>query len=117
MKIINVSTKEQLDELYNESALTWEGLSSDEGNLNAVENWLNQHGAITEGKEPTFHIITGELMNTTYGLTGDNAYSKDLTLVSVTNIDQMKVVFPRFEVGGRWFDDVVDNNVRRERGE
>ena len=115
MKTIYVSTKEQLDELYNQSALTWEGLIADEENLNAVENWLKAHGAIIEHTEPTFHIITGELMNTTYGLTGDNAYSKDLTLVSVTDIDQMAVVFPRFEVGGRWFDDVVDNNVRRER--
>ena len=114
MKTIYVSTKEQLDELYNQSALTWEGLSADEENLNAVENWLKAHSAIIEGKEPAFHIITGELMNTTYGLTSDNAYSKDLTLVSVTDIDQMAIVFPRFEVGGRWFDDVVDNNVRRE---
>ena len=115
MKKINVFTKEQLNELYNQSALTWEGLSADEENLNAVENWLKEHGAIIEGKEPAFYIITGELMNTTYGLTNDNAYSKDLTLVSVTDIDQTKIALPRFEVGGRWFDDVVDNNVRRER--
>ena len=32
MNIINVTTKEQLDVLYNQSALTWEGLSSDEEN-------------------------------------------------------------------------------------
>ena len=114
MKTIYVFTKEQLDELYNQSALTWEGLSADAENLNAVENWLKKNGAIIEGKEPIFHIITGRLMNKVYGLTGDNSYSNDLTIVSVTNIDQMAVVFPRFEVGGRWFDDVVDNNARRE---
>ena len=33
MKIINVETKEQLKELYDCSAMTWEGLSVDEGNL------------------------------------------------------------------------------------
>jgi hypothetical protein len=26
----------------------------------------------------------------------------------------MAIVIPRFEVGGRWFDDVVDNNRMRE---
>lgn len=114
MKIINVSTKLELQALYNESALTWEGLAADEENLNAVENWLNEHGAILKTIEPTFHIITGEMMNTVYGLTGSNAYPSDLTLVSVTDINQMKIIMPRFEVGGRWFDDIVDNNASRE---
>ena len=114
MNIINVTTKEQLNKLYNQSALTWEGLSADEENLNAVKEWLEEHGALTS-VEPTFHIITGEFMNEQYGLSGDNAYPKDCTIVSVTDIDQMKIVIPRFEVGGRWFDDIVDNNVRREK--
>ena len=114
MKIINVTTKKELNALYNESALTWEGLSSDEANLDAVKDWLKEHGAIIEGTEPTFHIITGELMNTQYELTGSNAYAEDLTIVSVTDINQMAIVLPRFEVGGRWFDDIVDNNARRE---
>lgn len=113
MKIINVSTKEQLDALYNQSALTWEGLTSDEENLNAVKDWLKEHGAILEGKEPTFHIITGELMNDTYNLIGSNAYPEDLSIVSVTDILQGQIILFRFEVGGRWFDDIVDNNARR----
>ena len=113
MKTINVSTKHQLDALYNQSALTWEGLTSDEGNLNAVKEWLEENGAILEGEEPTFDIITGELMNTQYDLSGSNAYAEDLTIVSVTNINQRAIIIPRFEVGGRWFDDIVDNNARR----
>ena len=115
MKIINVSTKEQLDNLYNQSALTWEGMNTDEDNLNAIKEWLNEHGSILENTEPTFHIISGELMNDTYGLTGRNAYPNDCNIVSVTDINQMKVTLPRFEVGGRWFDDIVDNNAMRER--
>ena len=113
MKIINVFTKEQLDELYNEGALTWEGLSTSEDNLNAVMEWLKDHKAIIEGVEPTFHITTGRLMNKYYGLTGDNAYHNDLSIVSVTDIIDYQVAIARFEVGGRWFDDIVDNNVRR----
>lgn len=114
MNIINVSTKEQLDALYKQSALTWDGLSIDEENLNAVKEWLNEHNAILEGTEPTFHIITGELMNSTYGLTDSNAYPEDLPIVSVTDINQVNIMIARFEVDGRWFDDIVDNNARRE---
>ena len=114
MNIINVTTRKQLDALYNQSALTWEGLSADEENLNAVRNWLEEHGALTN-VEPDFHIISGEFMNEQYGLSGSNAYAEDLTLVSVTDINQMAIVIPRFEVGGRWFDDIVDNNRMREK--
>ena len=113
MNIINVTTKEQLDVLYNQSALTWEGLSSDEENLNAVRNWLEEHGAI-QYVEPNFHIIKGKLMNEVYGLSGDNAYPEDLNIISVTDINQMAITLIRFAVGGRWFDDIVDNNARRE---
>lgn len=114
MKIINTFTKEQLDELYNESALTWEGLSTSEENLNAVMEWLKDHKATIEGVEPTFHITTGRLMNKYYGLTGDNAYHNDLSIVSVTGINPVPIALARFEVGGRWFDDVVNNNEMRE---
>ena len=115
MNIINVSTKEQLDNLYNQSALTWEGMDTDEGNLNDIKEWLNRHGAILENTEPTFHIITGDLMNVIYGLTGRNAYPDDLNVLSVTNINQARIIIPRLEVGGRWFDDIVDNNAGREK--
>ncbi len=115
MKVIHVFTKEQLDALYNQSALTWEGLSISEDNLNAVMNWLKDHNALVEGVEPTFHITTGRLMNKYYGLTGDNAYHNDLNIVSVTNILDYQVALARFEVGGRWFSDIVDNNARREQ--
>lgn len=109
-----VTTKSALDALYNQSALTWEGMSSDDENLNAIENWLRDYAAIPDNTEPTAHIIKGEFMNATYGLTGNNAYPDDCTILSVTGIDQMKIALPRFGVDGRWFDDIVDNNARRK---
>ena len=112
MNKIIVTTKTELDALYNCSALTWEGLSTDTENLESVIDWLKVHNAETE--EVTFHIIKGELMNEIYGLTGTNAYPDDLDIVSVTGIKQEKIIFARFEVGGRWFDDIVDNNRMRE---
>lgn len=109
-----VTNKSELNALYNESALTWEGLLADDEGLKAVKNWLEEHDAILDNTEPTAHIIKGELMNEVYGLKGNNAYPNDLTILSITGIDQMKVALRRFQVGGRWFDDIVDNNARRE---
>jgi hypothetical protein len=117
MKIVNVTTKEQLDVLYDESALTFEGLMADEENLNALYDWLKEHHGIITGTEPTFHIISGKVMNDNYHLTGNNAYKDDLTIVSCTDIADFTVSIFRFELGGRWFDDIVDNNARREDGE
>ena len=53
-------------------------------------------------------------MNEVYELTGDNAYQDDASIVSVMDIDMMKVVLARFEIGARWFDDIVENNRFRE---
>ena len=53
-------------------------------------------------------------MNNIYNLYDNNAYNKDLTIVSIIGIDLMKIALKRFSVGGRWFDDIVDNNARRK---
>lgn len=113
-KITNVTTKEQLDTLYENSAFTMEGLLED--SIPDLMKWLEEHNAI-ETETPNVHIIKGKLMNDIYELTGDNAYPDDLTIVSILGINLLAIVYPRFEIGGRWFDDVVDNNLRRERGE
>lgn len=68
-------------------------------------------------REVAYHI-KGGLMNREYGLTGDNAYQDDLSILYF-RLDDMEnpnaLAIPRFAVGGRWFDDVVDNNARREK--
>ena len=56
-------------------------------------------------------------MNQNYRLTGANAYNDNLTLISIKTEDIKevnKIAIPRFEIDGRWFDDIVDNNARRE---
>ena len=63
------------------------------------------------------YIVSGKVMNVYCDLTGDNAYQDDLNLIAIklSDIaDYSKIVLPRFQVGGRWFDDIVDNNRRRE---
>ena len=109
------TTKKEMDELYEGSALTWEGLDTSDENLEDVIAWIQSCG--TELWSDTFYITSGKDMNEYCGgLKGRKAYPKDLSIVSIklSNIKKVEnIVVRRFEVGGRWFDDIVDNNRRR----
>lgn len=112
MKKIYVENKNILDELYNDSALTMEGLAED--SIPDFIDWIKER---TELENERAYIITGKIMNEKYMLTGDNSYSDDLTIVCIKLSDMKNpnnIFTARFEIGGRWFDDVVDNNIDRE---
>lgn len=110
--IERVTTKEQLDNLYNHSALTIEGLA--EQSIPDFLRWLADNTTFTK-ENPTVYITSGKVMNDFYSLTGSNAYKDDLSLVSIIDIDITKIILTRFAIGGRWFDDIVDNNERRQK--
>ena len=116
MNKILVKTREQLNDLIKDSALTWEGLKmKTEKDYKQVTDWMREHGA--EAKTENVYITTGKTMNALEGLTGSNAYPDDLSIVSfkLSEIKNWKtLVTPRFAVDGRWMDDIVDNNRRRE---
>ena len=115
MNKITVTTKEVLDELYNDSTLTIIGLVDDDENLQDFLNWVKEFTPIIN---ENVYIIKGKIMNSFYHLSGSNRYKDDLTIVCVKLSDLKNsnaIVIPRFSVGGRWFDDVVDNNKRREK--
>lgn len=109
--IEHVTEREQLDEFYNHSTFTLEGLSED--SIPDLMNWLEEKTEFTSDN-PIVYVTKGKLMNEVYELTGDNAYQDDASIVSVMDIDMMKVVLARFEIGARWFDDIVENNRFRE---
>ena len=115
MNIIKVTTKAQLDELYKDWSLTMEGFSPEEANLRDLLDWVRE---LTPLKREDIYTIEGAVMNREYGLTGTNAYpDKDCTLVCVKLADMehpKRVTMPRFQIGGRWFYDIVENNARRE---
>ena len=100
------------DELYDNSALTLEGL--DLNSLDDYANYLDDVCVLKEGA--VFHIIDGNEMNDFYCLSGKVAYPGDLHIIAI-KLDDLcnpsKIVMKRFEFGGRWFDDVVNNNARR----
>ena len=115
MRIIKVTTKAQLDELYKDWSLTIEGLAPDEESLKQLLDWVKE---LTPLKREDVYTIEGSVMNRMYGLTGTNAYPEtDSTLVCVKLADMeshMAVALPRFDIGGRWFTDIVDNNAWKE---
>lgn len=108
--IENVTTKAQLDNLYNHSAFTIEGLA--EESIADMMGWLEANTEFTT-ENPIVYVTKGNVMNTEYNLEGDNAYLDDLTIVSIFDINLMRIALKRFSVGGRWFDDIVDNNSTR----
>lgn len=106
--IENVTTKEQLNKLYGNSAFTIEGLAED--SIPDLIKWLEENTVFTT-ENPIVYVTKGKVMNVEYNLVGDNAYLEDLTIVSVIDIDQLRIALKRFSIGGRWFDDIVDNNA------
>lgn len=108
-KITRVTTAEQLEILYKNSAFTIEGLA--EESIPDLVKWLEENTTFTSDNV-TVYVTKGAVMNEIYSLVGNNAYQKDLPIVSVIDIDLMKVALKRFTIGARWFDDIVDNNRR-----
>ena len=98
------------DEFYDESALTLEGLDLD--SLDDYANYLDSVCGLEDGA--VFHIIDGYEMDNFYMLSGRNSYPDDLHIVVIKLIDLVnpnKIVTKRFEFGGRWFDDIVNNKT------
>ena len=105
-----LTTLEELNGLG--SALTIEGLAED-SIIDFVE-WVKKY---TKIKNENVYIIKGKTMNDIYGLSGNNAYPDDLNLVSIKLEDMESyeaIIMPRFQIGARWFDDIVNNNLDRE---
>ena len=100
MEIIKVETKEQLKDLNDCSAMTWEGLIEED-----FGTALDMCGA--EGAKG--YVTTGKVMNEICHLTGDNAYPDNLNIFSIDKYKGLAIMF-----GARWLDDIVSNNADRE---
>lgn len=115
VKIMDVG---MLDYLYENSALTFEGASPDDGNMQFLVDWLEKIGCVKPSETAlTIYNVSGKMMNDHYNLTGRNRYKARLNLmcVDLKDLDNIgTLAIQRFSLGGRWFDDIVDNNARRE---
>lgn len=115
MEILKVDSKKKCEELRKSSAFTIEGLETSNDSLGGLRDWINTYTLL---KNERFHVISGCDMNQWYKLSGDNAYPDNLDIVCIKleDIEDVsKIVMPRFAIGGRWLDDVIDNNLRREK--
>lgn len=115
MNIIHVEDTKILDEFYDNWDLTFEGTTTDSDNLKFLIDWFKKHNV--NMKKEDFYVVKGSLMNTHYNLTRDNAYPDDcnLLIIKLKDLENASNIFvPRFQLGGRWFTDIVDNNAKRE---
>ena len=99
--IITVTEKEELEFLYDNWAMTWEGLREEDFQL-ALKEAGNEN---SKG-----YVVKGEVMNKVCHLHGNNAYPDDLTIFAIYPFEGLAMMF-----GARWMADIVDNNARRER--
>lgn len=116
-EVIEVKEDKQFKLLERENAMTIEGLMAEEDTYYGLIDFLKECNAIDEDKKVVeFWIIKGTDMNKHYNLHGRNAYPDDLTIVNVP-FTQLKsfggIALPMRSFGGRWYDDVVENNKMR----
>ena len=118
MKKINIinATDTDLDELYADNSLTFTAMKLDKpDDFLPIVEWMNENGC--DMKSGDVYYFTGELMNKHYSLTEENVYPNDMHFVAVklsnlTNV--LAIAVPSKFIYGRWFNDIVDNNRRRE---
>lgn len=85
-----------------------------------LEEWKNGYsGLLAEkkiGSVSGWVSFKGSAVNAEFGLTGDNRYDDNLTFLAfpLDGLDVGKLAIFKLQMGDRWFDDVVDNDLRRE---
>lgn len=112
MEPIEVKDRETLKMLEDESALTMEELKDSDAQL--YLDWVKHFSPVTSEK---VYIVRGYTMNEVYGLTGENAYPDDETLLAIplSHIEKVSaIIIPRIEIDAKWFNDIVEKNYMRE---
>lgn len=116
IKLVTASQK-KIRELKKAWALTWEGLSIDKENLEALDKYFTENNIWNkELNEATLYTWTGDTFNKMYKLTDTNAYPLDCTFVAIEQ-DTMsgELMKARLNTGARWLPDIVTNNAARQR--
>lgn len=105
---------EKLRKAYEGSYYTIEGAGGDPNEWKGGYEKLLSDSDI--GK-PAFWIdFTGKEMNEEFHLTGTNVYPDDLHFLAfpLDDLAAGKLAIFKLNMEDRWFDDIVDNNARRE---
>lgn len=114
-EIITVSTKEQLQDLYEDNALTIEGCFPCEKNYTALYDWILQYSAVKDNRL-YFYNVSGAVMNKYCRSSVHSAYPTNINIMCILrrNLETPDALcIPRLRIGGRWFRDAVDNAKRK----
>lgn len=109
-----MNTTELFQKAYDGSYYTITGCGGD------LQEWKEGYEKLLAekniGKPAAWYDFTGADMNAEYGLTGNNAYQDDLHFLCfpLDGLDIARLSFFKLIAADRWFDDIVDNNRRRE---
>lgn len=116
IRIDDSNRKELFEAAYEGSYYTIIGCA---GDLNEwIAGYRELLGDRGIGKPEQFTTFKGKDMNEVYGLTGSNAYTDNLTFLMfpLDGLVVPKLAIFRLQAQDKWFDDIVDNNQRREEG-
>lgn len=106
--------KVNLKSAYNGSYYTITGAGGD------LQEWIDGYNGMLKeqgiGQPKEWFTCKGTDINREYSLTGDNRFQDDLTFLffPLDGLDGPKLAVFKIRMEDRWFDDIVDNAVRRE---
>ena len=106
---------DMLRKAYDGSYYTIQGAGGDlQEWKDGYANMLAERGIGTITKWVEFQ---GKDMNTEFDLTGNNRYPDRLHFLAfpLDGLDVNKLAIFKIQMGDRWFDDIVDNNARRQK--
>lgn len=113
--LIEIKEEKEISFLNETDAIVEEGL--DISSIGLYAGWASDLAGTV--KDPLdVYLIHGDMLNHLWGLTGNNRYPDDLNIVAIP-LNQLaepeQLSLAKFEVGARWWSDVRDNNLRREK--
>ena len=112
--MIEITTKEGIEQLRNQSAYTIVGAGGD------LNEWVNGYQELLQkeeiGEPEKWYKFKGKLLNDSYHLTGKNRYPKDIIFLSfpLTGLNVGKLAMFKLKMEDRWLDDIIDNDLMRE---
>lgn len=110
MKIKTIRTKCDITKMSKDNNLTIEGCSLINENYEFLQSWLKMIRANKE-RITFLYNIKGRTMNRLYHLKGDMKYPNELNIICIDNrfYDREKIGSTRFDIGARWFNDIIEN--------
>lgn len=113
MFIKNISSEQEIKEVYNNSYSTILGAGGDlQEWVNGITEWMKENNF---GEMSNIVTFKGKDVNKIWDLKDNNKLPNDLTILAWSNdkIDLNKYCISRMQMGIRWFDDIIDNSIAK----